>query len=90
MFAGSIGYYILMVNILKHFGGTEISMGLSNYIDNGDGSIIDVIRNFIVNPGYVLKESFAPEKLTTLTTLPASVKRLMAFWAAFCPASSPS
>lgn len=66
LFAGSIGYYILMVNILKHFGGTEISMGLSNYIDNGDGSIIDVIRNFIVNPGYVLKESFAPEKLAFL------------------------
>ena len=66
LFAGSIGYYVLMVNILKHFGGTEISMGLSNYIVDGEGTILDVIRNFIVNPAYVLEESFSAKKLIFL------------------------
>ena len=66
LFAGSIGYYVIMVNILKHFGGTEISMGLSNYIVDGEGSILDVMRNFLVNPAYVIQECFTPKKLAFL------------------------
>ena len=66
LFVGSIVYYVLMVNILKHFGGTEISVGLSNYIVDGEGTIIDVIRNFIVNPAYVIQECFTAKKLAFL------------------------
>lgn len=59
----SIVYYIAMVNILEKFVGTELSVGLSNYIVDGEGTIVDVIRNFMVNPGYVIQECFSQEKL---------------------------
>ncbi len=59
----SVAFYIAMVNVLEKFVGTELSVGLSNYIVDGEGTIADVIRNFMVNPGYVVQECFSQEKL---------------------------
>ena len=65
----SIAYYIAMVSILKRFVGDELSAGLSNYIVDGEGSILDVIRNFIVNPGFVIQECFSQDKLQFLLVM---------------------
>ena len=82
----SVAYYIAMVILLKKFVGTELSVGLSNYIVDGEGTILDVIRNFMVNPGYVIQECFSLEKLQfmiimflPLGFLPVCCKRISKF-----------
>lgn len=56
-------YYITMVILMNQLGDYEISRGFSNYIVNGEGTLLDVIRNFIVNPAYVVQECFSLNKL---------------------------
>ena len=56
-------YYIVMVVLMNRLGDYEISRGFSNYIVNGEGTLLDVIRNFIVNPAYVVQECFSMNKL---------------------------
>lgn len=56
-------YYVVMVIIMNRFGDYEISRGFSNYIVNGEGTLLDVMRNFIVNPAYVIQECFSLNKL---------------------------
>jgi uncharacterized membrane protein len=63
LIVASILYYIAMIILLKKFVGTELSVGLSNYIVDGEGTILDVLRNFMVNPAYVVQECFSEEKL---------------------------
>ena len=86
LIVAGIVYYIVMVNLLKKFVGTELSVGLSNYIVDGEGTIVDVLRNFMVNPGYVVQECFSKEKLQfilimflPLGFLPVFCKRISKF-----------
>ena len=86
LIAAGVSYYVAMVILLKKFVGTELSVGLSNYIVDGEGTILDVIRNFMVNPGYVIQECFSQEKLEfmiimflPLGFLPVCCKRISKF-----------
>lgn len=63
---GSIIYYVIIVIVMKKSGGLEITKGYENYIVDGNGTILDVIHNFIVNPGYVVQKCFSQEKLQFL------------------------
>ena len=56
-------YYGTMVILMNQLGDYEISRGFSNYIVNGEGTLLDVIRNFVVNPAYVIQECFSLNKL---------------------------
>ena len=58
-----IAYYVVMIILMNRMGDYEISRGFSNYIVNGEGTLLDVIRNFIVNPAYVVQECFSLNKL---------------------------
>ena len=86
LIVASIVYYTAMVILLKKFVGTELSVGLSNYIVNGEGTILDVLRNFMVNPAYVVQECFSEEKLQFIIVmflplgfLPLFCKRISKF-----------
>ncbi len=60
---GSIIFYIVFILIIKKFVNTAATEGFSNYIVSGEGTLIDVVRNFIVNPGFVIQECFSQDKL---------------------------
>lgn len=60
---GSIGFYIVFLVLLNKLGNTAASEGFSNYIVSGEGTLIDVFRNFVVNPGFVIQECFSLDKL---------------------------
>ena len=60
---GSIGFYIVFLILLNRLGNTAASEGFSNYIVSGEGTLIDVFRNFVVNPGFVIQECFSQDKL---------------------------
>lgn len=60
---GSIGFYIGFLILLDKLGNTAASEGFSNYIVSGEGTLLDVFRNFVVNPGFVIQECFSQEKL---------------------------
>ncbi|MGN0374669.1 MAG: DUF2079 domain-containing protein, partial [Butyrivibrio sp.] len=63
LIGGSIVYYIVMVFIMKRFGNVGMSSAFSDYIVEGEGTLLDLIRTFIVNPGYAVQRCFSQEKL---------------------------
>lgn len=60
---GSVIFYIVFIRLIKHLGNTAATEGFSNYIVSGEGTLVDVFRNFVVNPGLVIQECFSQGKL---------------------------
>ena len=62
--AMSIAYFIVVTTLMKQFGLGIMDSRFNNYIvDTAKGGLIDVIKNFISNPAYVIEQSFSKDKM---------------------------
>ncbi len=60
----SIAYFLIVSMFMNKYGLGIMDNRFSNYMtDSSTGSLMDVIRNFVTNPAYVLEQSFAPKKI---------------------------
>lgn len=64
MTMGSILYFLIVVMLLEKYGYGIMSYRYNNYsVAGSSGGLMDVIKNFIANPAYVMSESMSEEKL---------------------------
>lgn len=60
----SVAYFLIVSMFMSKYGLGIMDNRFSNYmVNSATGSLVDVIRNFIANPAYVLEQSFAPKKI---------------------------
>lgn len=60
---GAIVYFLVVSLLMKKYGLGIMSNRYNNYMVTGSGSLFDVIKNFMVNPAYVLSECFSADRL---------------------------
>ncbi len=65
----SIASFLIVTTFLGMFGEGVMLYRYGNYMTDGTGGLLDVIKNFIVNPIYVIEQCAAPEKLQFLLTM---------------------
>ena len=62
-----LGYFCIVTALMSKYGLGIMSNRYDNFMAAGTaGSLMDVIRNFVVNPAYALSECFSSEKMTYL------------------------
>lgn len=59
----AISYFVVVSYFMKKYGLGIMSDRYNNYMVDGSGSLFDVIKNFVVNPAYVLSECFSADRL---------------------------
>lgn len=65
IFVTSVVYFLVVTYFMGKYGLGIMDSRFTNYMaDASKGGLIDVIRNFITNPAYVVEECFKPEKLS--------------------------
>lgn len=65
IFVTSVVYFLVVMYFMGKYGLGIMDSRFTNYMaDASKGGLIDVIRNFITNPAYVVEECFKPEKLS--------------------------
>ena len=65
VFVTSVVYFLVVTYFMGKYGLGIMDSRFTNYMaDASKGGLIDVIRNFITNPAYVVEECFKPEKLS--------------------------
>ncbi len=62
MTIGAIAYFAAVTTLMQRYGLGVMSYRYGNYMVDGAGSLIDVIRTFATNPAYVISECFNSEK----------------------------
>lgn len=62
MLAFGIVYFLAVTTLMQHFGQGVMSYRYENYMVGDGGSLMDVIKNFITNPAYVVSECFKEKK----------------------------
>ncbi len=63
----SVVYFLTVSFFMKKYGLGIMDNRFSNYmVDSRTGSLMDVIRNFVTNPAYVIQQSFSVKKLEFL------------------------
>lgn len=81
-----VAYFLIAMIFMQRFGLGVMSYRYENYMSGESGGLMDVIRNFISNPAYVLSECFKEKKyqfiiymLVPLGFLPAATKKVSKF-----------
>ena len=60
----SLSYFIVVTVLMNYFGLGIMDNRFTNYmVDAANGGLIDVIRNFVTNPAYVIEQCFSKDKL---------------------------
>ncbi len=63
----SVLYFVVVTILLKVFGNGVMESRFDNYaVGAAGGSMFDLLRNIITNPGYVLDECFSEDRLEFL------------------------
>lgn len=63
MFSVSVIYFVIVVSWLSAYGDGAMTGRYDNYIYDGSGSLVTMIKAVIQNPIYVVRECFRQEKL---------------------------
>lgn len=81
-----VAYFLIVMIFMQRYGLGVMSYRYENYMASDDGGLMDVIRNFISNPAYVLSECFKEKKyqfiiymLVPLGFIPAATKKVSKF-----------
>lgn len=81
-----VAYFLTVTMLMRHFGLGVMSNRYENYMVGSSGGLMDVIKNFITNPAYVISESFKEKKyqfiiymLVPLGFIPAATKNVSKF-----------
>ncbi len=59
----AIAYFLIVTLMMKKYGLGVMTYRYDNYINGTEGGLMDVIRNFITNPVYVISECFSAKKI---------------------------
>ncbi len=78
-----VAYFLTVTMLMRHFGLGVMSNRYENYMAGDSGGLMDVIKNFITNPAYVLSECFKEKKyqfiiymLVPLGFIPVATKKV--------------
>lgn len=81
-----VAYFLTVTVLMQRFGLGVMSNRYENYMVGDSGGLMDVIKNFMVNPAYVLSECFQEKKyqfliymIIPLGFLPAATKKVSKF-----------
>lgn len=69
LFCLSVGYFLLAVALLAHFGEGAMNWRYQNLMQVGEDSLVSVVLNVIQNPAYALSVSFNAEKVEFLLAM---------------------
>lgn len=69
LFCLSVGYFLLAVALLAHFGEGAMNWRYLNLMRMGEDSLVSVVLNVIQNPAYALSVSFNAEKVEFLLAI---------------------
>ena len=86
MTVSAVVYFLVVTTLMQKYGLGVMTYRYSNFMVDGAGSLMDVIRNFVTNPAYAIAECFGSEKypfllnmLAPLGALPVATKKVSQF-----------
>lgn len=62
MTVGAVIYFVVVTTLMREYGLGVMTYRYDNFMVDSAGSLMDVIRNFVVNPAYAVSECFSSEK----------------------------
>lgn len=81
-----VAYFLTVTMLMRRFGTGVMTDRYDNYMIDGGGGLMDVIKNFITNPAYVLSECFKEKKyqfliymIVPLGFMPMATKKVSKF-----------
>lgn len=69
LLALSVVWFLAAAAVVRHYGEGVMVSRLKNYFLDGGGGFADVLKVFVSNPGYVIREMFTREKAEFLLYL---------------------
>ena len=82
----AVVYFLVVTMLMQKYGLGVMTYRYSNFMVDGAGSLMDVIRNFVTNPAYAIAECFGSEKypfllymFAPLGALPVATKKVSRF-----------
>ena len=86
MTVSAVVYFLVVTMLMQKYGLGVMTYRYSNFMVDGAGSLMDVIRNFVTNPAYAIAECFGSEKypfllymFAPLGALPVATKKVSRF-----------
>ena len=86
MTVSAVVYFLVVTTLMQKYGLGVMTYRYSNFMVDGAGSLMDVIRNFVTNPAYAIAECFGSEKdpvllymFAPLGALPVATKKVSQF-----------
>ena len=86
MTVSAVAYFLVVTTLMQKYGLGVMTYRYSNFMVDGAGSLMDVIRNFVTNPAYAIAECFGSEKypfllymFAPLGALPVATKKVSQF-----------
>ena len=86
MTVSAVVYFLVVTTLMQKYGLGVMTYRYSNFMVDGAGSLMDVIRNFVTNPAYAIAECFGSEKypfllymFAPLGALPVATKKVSRF-----------